>query len=551
MCQRNERNILFLETLRRYTEEKARDSFSSNMAADKGRKPCTFNVARHQQAVSDWLVAHPRQNGLLVRYGMGTGKTLTACNSACRLIARGRIDAAWYVTPSKVVHKFSAEVDRCIGAHASRADRSRHVVVSHCVFASGGSSDTWRAYFAAAQSGRILLVIDEIHELRNPETALWKGMKRVSDSATLVVGLTGTPITNSLGDLAAIFALLKYPLGDAAGVQLKNRHLSNDAGKEEDPTDGGVLHHSAEAARFGGMADNLFSKYKVPGAGEERSPAVVEKMYLTNTDQLVRKLRNRVAYFEMDLNAKDIPKLKHYAIVVRPTSAQEKMFISARTASGATQAQLASILRAIGDTSGRKKAIKDQGFNAFLNKARRISNSIDLSEPCSEKISRLVHVARDKDTSKPVLVYSFFRNHGNGLVKQCLMNRGVKEKKILEIHGQTSRQELAAGLAAFRAGKIDYVLLNKAGNTGIDLDGVRTVFILEGQWNPTDVRQAVARATRLGSKVSTVNVISMIVRGHDAAARVDDHLRANMLRKLALSSEVDSILYKASIPVTK
>jgi len=154
-------------------------------------------------------------------------------------------------------------------------------------------------------------------------------------------------------------------------------------------------------------------------------------------------------------------------------------------------------------------------------------------------------------SKKPVLVYSFFRAAGNALVRKCLVRRGVPESKIGEIHGGTSKIQLKRILNKFNAGRLDYILLNKAGNTGIDLDGIKTIFILEAQWNQADVNQAIARATRLNSKVKKIHVFSIVGRGKTELSNIDDHLFAIMQKKAKLNKELDEVLREASIPMVE
>jgi len=58
-----------------------------------------------------------------------------------------------------------------------------------------------------------LLVVDEVHSIRNKETKLHKKIKRISKKAKYRVGLSATPINNSIEDLGNIFSALnpKYP----------------------------------------------------------------------------------------------------------------------------------------------------------------------------------------------------------------------------------------------------------------------------------------------------------------------------------------------------
>lgn len=61
---------------------------------------------------------------------------------------------------------------------------------------------------AAVPSFPGLVIIDEIHNFRNPETKGWRGANKVVRDAPFRVGLSATPINNALSDLSAELALL-------------------------------------------------------------------------------------------------------------------------------------------------------------------------------------------------------------------------------------------------------------------------------------------------------------------------------------------------------
>ena len=53
-----------------------------------------------------------------------------------------------------------------------------------------------------------LVVIDEIHNIRNPKTKAFPALKTLCSNSDFRLGLSATPINNSISDLAAIFSIL-------------------------------------------------------------------------------------------------------------------------------------------------------------------------------------------------------------------------------------------------------------------------------------------------------------------------------------------------------
>ena len=53
-----------------------------------------------------------------------------------------------------------------------------------------------------------LVVIDEIHNIRNPKTRAFPALKKLCSNSDFRLGLSATPINNSVSDIAAIFSIL-------------------------------------------------------------------------------------------------------------------------------------------------------------------------------------------------------------------------------------------------------------------------------------------------------------------------------------------------------
>jgi len=76
---------------------------------------------------------------------------------------------------------------------------------------------------------------------------------------------------------------------------------------------------------------------------------------------------------------------------------------------------------------------------------------------------------------------------------------GGGRRVFASITGQVHVNDRASILEAFNQGKIDILMISKAGSEGLDLQGVRHMHILEPYWNYSRIRQIIARAVRYKS----------------------------------------------------
>jgi SNF2 family DNA or RNA helicase len=68
------------------------------------------------------------------------------------------------------------------------------------------------------------VIIDEIHNLRNRDTQSWRQARKLTGTADWKIGLSATPINNSVADLANIFSLL-LPAYDPLAVEATTEDL--------------------------------------------------------------------------------------------------------------------------------------------------------------------------------------------------------------------------------------------------------------------------------------------------------------------------------------
>jgi superfamily II DNA or RNA helicase len=155
-------------------------------------------------------------NGLdavLICDGVGVGKTISAGFCLTYLCARNE-QSAWVVCPPMLQDKWSGELRHKFGFSVVPV-RSREEL-DYAVETAPLLTDRPRVFIlsssllpdaqAIAPTGPV--VIDEIHNFRNPETRGWSALSAFLRQSSFRVGLSATPINNVVQDLAAAMALL-------------------------------------------------------------------------------------------------------------------------------------------------------------------------------------------------------------------------------------------------------------------------------------------------------------------------------------------------------
>ena len=93
-----------------------------------------------------------------------------------------------------------------------------------------------------------------------------------------------------------------------------------------------------------------------------------------------------------------------------------------------------------------------------------------------------------------------------------MTNKNGRKIRVAKYTGKTTNKERQRIQKQFQAGKIDVMILNKAGNTGLNLQRASYVLFAERYWNPSDEEQAEDRAHRNGKK-NPVTVYYMNIKG--------------------------------------
>lgn len=149
----------------------------------------------HQIEVVERML-NPCIRGLILYFGVGSGKTLSSMAAAEALMNHGIVKSVLVVTPASLIANYKKELTKF------HAKANKYDIMS------------FEAFTKKAESGTNLtkdklLVVDEAHNLRNASGQRSKAIFAQAKNATKVLLLTGTPVQNAPSDIAPLANMLK------------------------------------------------------------------------------------------------------------------------------------------------------------------------------------------------------------------------------------------------------------------------------------------------------------------------------------------------------
>lgn len=168
-----------------------------------------------------------------------------------------------------------------------------------------------------------------------------------------------------------------------------------------------------------------------------------------------------------------------------------------------------------------------------MNQLRIKANTEIVLEYYSPKIKYILKLLNKKYLK--TLIYSFFIEKGMEPVYKMLIEKGLlKKEEVFMITGKTKVEDRQSIVDKFNKLEKGVMIISSAGREGIDLKGVRYVFLLEPGWNDSSDHQALSRAVRYKS--------------HSHLPESEQHVA---IFRLILEGTIDSYLYDKFVKVKK
>lgn len=308
------------------------------------------------------------------------------------------------------------------------------------------------------------LIVDEAQNIKNDKTLIFNTIVTIMAKSKLA--LTGTPIENTIIDLANIFEFL-YPGSMSDGLRSKLINSNQAKFKNENGKDKGLMHLFSE------FISPLVLRRTKKSVLKDLPEKIEKNMYLDFNETELKKynlLKKSIqaAVLDDENSSSELKKRNHYLKIIEGIT---------RLRQGALDFRL---------LPGEKK-------NTTLNVSTKITQLVDDLKTVTKEGSR-------------ALVFSQFSSFLD-LVADELESENLKYSHI---DGSTKNRDKE--INKFKSNDTSVFLSTlKTGGVGLNLTEAEYVFILDPWWNPAVEAQAIDRAHRIGQK-NTVIVIRYIMK---------------------------------------
>jgi len=477
---------------------------SIKLGAKKNEMPLKY----YQQRVIDRIL-DPKQPGLVVAHGTGTGKTLSSVGAYDALGMPTNV-----VVPAALKGNYIKEMNKWMGGVPRNVN-----ITSQQMLARGGE---------LKNPSNSLLIVDEAHRARDENSQLLQQLKAMNSKKRLL--LTATPMFNHPSDISALVNLA--------------------AGKTMLPED-----------------RNEFNKQYVEN--KEIEAPILQRLFgvkpgiapmLKNQGKLKSILKKYVDYHQNE-QAEGFPSSKEQIVKVPMGENQMNVY---KTIMGQAPWWMRWKVKA-GLPPGKGEL---DTMRAFLGGARQISNTDrsfikNLKREEATKIQsafKFLKTKMDVDPSYKGVVYSNYLQSGLAPYRDLLTKNNIPYGEFSGDVPEAQRNEM---VKQYNANKLKALLISSAGAEGLDLKGTRLVQILEPHFNEEKEKQITGRAIRYGSHAgmpySQRNVLIQRylaqpkagwldrLLGKSEIKGTDEYIRSMALQKTMLNRQLQQLMQQNNV----
>lgn len=390
-------------------------------------------------------IKDPKQPGLVVAHGLGSGKTLTSIAAQEALGMPSQV-----VVPASLQENYAKERRKHLKGKSQPAQ-----IMSMQNIARKGTPPS-----------APLMVVDEAHRAREGGTKIQKVLGQNEAEKRLL--LTGSPFYNHPADIAPLVNL-------AAGERVLPNSRADFSKK-----------YIAEEKVRPGFFDRL--RGVRPGIRETLNPRA--RRDLGDTFQ------KWVDYYPG--SPTDFPSVERENVNVPMTKEQLEVY---DTMMKKAPPWVAMKIRSRLPPSKQES----KQLNAFLSATRQVSNTTAPfnTDPEAEQHDPKIDLAFQKlkeqfegNPQSKAVIYSNYLDAGLNPYKNRLTEANIPYG---EFTGEMPKSKRDALVQQYNEGKIRALLLSSAGGEGLDLKGTRLMQILEPHWNSEKLKQVEGRGIRYKS----------------------------------------------------
>ncbi|MHB1501031.1 MAG: DEAD/DEAH box helicase [Candidatus Dormibacteria bacterium] len=408
-----------------------------------------FEPFRYQLEAAQVALRRMRGRAILADE-VGLGKTIEAALVLSELRVRGLARRVLILTPPGLLEQWQEELDRKFAlpsllVHGGSWEPTLWSGEDPAVIASLSAARRAPLKDALVAEAWDLVIVDEAHHLKNPQTASARLLRQLQSRYLLL--LTATPVENRLDDLFQLVSLVRPG------------HLGTPA---------------------------AFRKRHAGLAGAESAKNLAELQRRTR-EVMVRHRRSEVARM--------LPRRLAETLRINPEAAEAELYqlVAERVREQGRDgnAQQAMGLRALLRAAGSSPAALGSAAEAagWPEVARR---AVELRE--TEKARALLDLLRrHRDRGEKVVVFTGFRRTLEYL-QALLDERGLAHAAY---HGSLPHQRKEEAIRSFER-DLPVLLTTEAGGEGRNLQFCHVMINFDLPWNPMRIEQRLGRIHRVG-----------------------------------------------------
>jgi len=396
-------------------------------------------------------------DSLLVVFETGVGKTLTAIATAECYLKQHPKNKVVVITSKTLLKNFDKEF-----AKYGTVNKKKYSVYTYQTIMNMEKKKK------PLNCANTLLIIDEVHTLRNYEGKMCEAAMECAMKAHKVLLLTATPYVNTVCDFIPLINLISKSY-------IIRPSVSSIKAKIE------AIKERIRKLKSAGKGKNLtvpkiwLSKtIKYTVANCKISIGKLSRGMFQNQLRIVSQLlQGRIAFAEKA--GENYPATKTHDILIPMSDEYERRF-----------EEILSSESSIFENPDK-----------FANGYRRAVNSLGADNYINGKMKQVIKIIED-DTSKYArnIIFSSWIKFGTKVLTKILTQKGIT---FAIISGETKSADRDRIVKEYNAGKINTLIITMAGSTGIDLKGVQNIIILDPVWNPATLEQIIGRGVRYKS----------------------------------------------------
>lgn len=353
-------------------------------------------------------------------------------------------------------------------------------------------SDYMRWLQEAHPGVKFMLVMDEMHKLKNHKSQFHQKTQMMSAMSQRLVGMTATPVKNRLMEFWALFRILRPELFP------KVTHFQNE------------------------FCVVRFQKI----SGGRQVPIVVG---YRNLDEFVRRIEPYYLSRKKHDVAKELPELISVEVECELSEEQDVLYDMAE----------AGLLDELEDEADQSETLR--AITACLQAvdAPQLLTDDD-GEPFqgqSSKLEALVDLLQEGAEGKKVIVYSKFEKMIS-LIEERLKKEEIKCVRITGKESDPKKRRKAAEQFQKADSGVDVILITSAGSESINLQSAEHFVFFDLPWSYGDYLQLIGRMIRIGSIHGTVVAHHFLGRRISGKQTIDYHILKALKAKKKLADKV-------------